>query len=105
MIRKVGIYYDRRKDRPHIVRWFGEPDADGKQKRYSRSFKRKRDAEAFRAEKMAGFQKGERRDRPQEVALKDFCDDWLRIRGRVCGTPPRSSTGAPLAVSSVTSGR
>jgi integrase len=81
MICKVGIYYDPRKDRPHIVRWFGEPDLDGRQKRYSKSFERKRDAEAFRAEKMTAFQKGERRDRPKEVTLKDFCEDWLRIRG------------------------
>jgi integrase len=81
MITKVGIYYDPRKDRPHIVRWFGEPDLDGRQKRYSKSFDRKRDAEAFRAEKMTSFQKGEHRDRPKEISLKDFCEDWLRIRG------------------------
>ncbi len=81
MITKVGIYFDRRKDRPYVCRWFGEPDLDGKQKRYSKSFRLKRDAEAFRAEKMAAFQKGERRDRPKEMTLKDFCQDWLRIRG------------------------
>jgi integrase len=81
MITKVGIYCDPRKDRPHIVRWFGEPDLDGRQKRYSKSFERKRDAEAFRAEKMAAFQKGERRDRPKEISVKDFCENWLRIRG------------------------
>jgi integrase len=81
MITKVGVYYDPRKDRPHIVRWFGEPDLDGRQRRYSKSFERKRDAEAFRAEKMTAFQKGERRDRPNEVSLNDFREDWLRIRG------------------------
>ena len=81
MICKVGMYYDPRKDRPHVVRWFGEPDLDGKQKRYSKSFDRRREAEAFRAEKMTAFHKGERRDKPKDVTLKDFCEDWLRIRG------------------------
>jgi len=81
MIRKVSIYYDKRKDLPYVVRWFGEPDLDGRQKRYSKSFESKREAEAFKAEKMVAFKKGERRDKPKEVTLRCFCEDWLRIRG------------------------
>ena len=40
------LYHDPRKKQPWIVRWFGECDpASGKQKRYSKSFRLKRDAE------------------------------------------------------------
>ena len=48
MITKIGLYRDPRKTKQWIIRWFGEYDPSmGKQRRYSKSFIRKKDAEAF----------------------------------------------------------
>lgn len=81
MIQKVGLYNDPRKQLPWVVRWFGEYDPiTGKQSRYSKSFKLKRDAEAFQAEKANEFRKGEQRDKPEEISLKRFCDDYVKTR-------------------------
>jgi len=82
MTRKVGLYQDKRnKRKPWVVRWFGEYDpAAGKQRRYTKSFRLKRDAEEFQSKRATEFKQGERRDMPEEIALGDFCKDWLRIR-------------------------
>jgi integrase len=40
------------------------------------------EAEAFRAEQASAFKKGQQRDKPGEVAPKDFCKDWLKTRRR-----------------------
>jgi integrase len=37
-------------------------------------------AETFKAEKTTAFTKGKQRDKPKEVALKDFCTEWLKDR-------------------------
>ena len=48
MIQKIGLYHDPRKKRPWVVRWFGEYDpASGKQRRYSKAFRLKVEAEDF----------------------------------------------------------
>jgi len=82
MIRKMGLYRDKRnKRRPWVVRWFGEYDPNsGKQRRYSQSFRLKAEAEAFMAEQTAAFRKGQRRDKPEEIRLEDFCRDWLKVK-------------------------
>jgi integrase len=81
MITKIGLYRDPRKNRQWVVRWFGEYDPNaGKHKRYSKSFNLKRDAEAFQSQLTLALKEGQQRDRPEEVALGDFCEDWLRIR-------------------------
>jgi len=81
MISKIGLYRDPRKKKPWVIRWFGEYDpATGKQKRYSKSFVLKRDAEAFQSGLATDFRKGQRRDKPEEIALGNFCADWLRTR-------------------------
>ncbi len=82
MITKIGIYKDvRNKGKPWVCRWYGEYDpATGKQRRYTKSFRLKVEAEAFQAKQSAGFNKGKRRDKPKQVWLEDFCKDWLRSR-------------------------
>jgi len=78
MITKIGLYRNPRKKKTWVVRWFGEYDlATGKQKRYSKSFKKKRDAEAFKLQKEVEFGEGQRRDRPEEITLKDFCRSYM----------------------------
>jgi hypothetical protein len=48
MINKIGLYRDPRKEKQWVVRWYGEYEpATGREKRYSKSFKLKRDAEEF----------------------------------------------------------
>lgn len=81
MITKIGLYRDPRKKKTWVVRWFGESNsATDKKKRYSRSFKIKRDAEAFMAEQAAAFQKGRQRDKLEDITLESFCDDWLATK-------------------------
>jgi integrase len=78
VITKIGLYKDPRKQRPWVVRWFGEYDpATGKQKRYSKSFAVKRDADSFQAQQLTEFKQGQRRDKPDEITLKEFCRNWL----------------------------
>jgi hypothetical protein len=57
---KIGLYKYKGRNRPWLVRWFGEIDpATGKQRRYSKSFERKAEAEDFRDKKKAEFRSGQ----------------------------------------------
>ena len=77
--RKVGLYHYANRKLPWLVRWYGEIDpATGRPKRYGKSFRTKRQAEDFKAEKTHEFKKGIKRDRPEEVALGSLCEDFLR---------------------------
>lgn len=82
MITKVGLYKDpRNKNRPWIVRWYGEYDPDiGRKKRYTRAFRLKVDAEQFQAQRTQEFDSGVRRDTPKRVTLGRFTKDWLASR-------------------------
>ncbi len=63
MITKIGLYKDKRKQRPWVVRWFGEYDPNtGKQRRYSKSFRLKVNAEEFQAVKKQDIGQGTPRD-------------------------------------------
>jgi len=76
---KVGLYHYKNRKLPWLVRWYGEIDpTTGKKKRYGKSFRNKRLAEDFRLEKMQEFQKGLKRDRPEDVTLSRLCDDFLK---------------------------
>jgi len=80
MTTKVSIFRDKRKKRPWIVRWFGWPDpVTGEQRRYSKSFRLKSEAESFRADKMAEFKEGNSRDPIRETTLGEFCRDWMEV--------------------------
>jgi len=74
MTTKVGLYKDtRNKGRPWVVRWFGEYDPEkGKQRHYSKSFARKRDAETFQAAKRAELDQGKPRDRAEDITVDEF---------------------------------
>ncbi len=78
---KVSVHKDPRKKHPWIVRWFGEYDPlSDKERRYCKSFRVKREAEQFQAEKQAEFDKGTQRDRPEDITLKEFCDLYMNRR-------------------------
>jgi len=81
MVTKIGLYRDPRKKKPWVVRWFGEYDpAAGKQRRYSKSFRLKAEAEEFQAAKGQEISQGTPRDRMPKVTLSSFCRDWLNAR-------------------------
>lgn len=81
MTTRVGLYHYPRKRLPWVVRWFGETDPSaGGQRRYSKSFRLRRDAESFQASKQAEFNKGAQRDRPPDLTLGAFCKKYLTRR-------------------------
>jgi len=81
MITKIGVYRDPRKKKPWIVRWYGDYDsATEKQKRYSKSFVLKREAEAFQLQKGSEFGQGQQRDKPEKLTLEIFCQQWFKTR-------------------------
>jgi len=81
VIHKVGIYHEPQRNKPWLVRWFGEYDAEtGRQRRYCKSFKRKADAEKFRAAKTHEFMQGIERDKKPDARFGAFCEDWLTSR-------------------------
>jgi len=72
---------DPRKQRPWVVRWFGEYDPrTDKERRYSKSFKLKRGAEDFQSQQMEAFKGGQQRDKPEQISLKDFLSEWLKVK-------------------------
>ena len=76
---RVGLYHYADRKLPWLVRWYGEIElSTGKPKRYSKSFRIKRQAEDFKAEKTHEFKEGIRRDRPEEVTLGRLCEDFLK---------------------------
>jgi len=79
MKNKIGIYRDPRKVKSWVVRWFGDFDpATGRQRRYSKSFAVKREAEQYQAELQVQIGNGERRDKPNEITLGDYLKDFMR---------------------------
>lgn len=78
---QVGIYVDKRRKLPYLVRWYGEIDLEsGKPRRYSKSFRTRAQAETFKAEKMAEIKKAGRRDRAVETPLSKLIDDYMRTK-------------------------
>ena len=77
MVRKIGIFKDPRKKLPWAARWFGLPDMEtGKPKRYSRSFRTKREADDFVDELKGELKAGRPRDTHEEKTLSELCD-WV----------------------------
>ena len=61
-----------------LVRWYGDFNpATSKEKRYSKTFTRKVDAEQFRKTKTDEFKQGVSRDKSNET-LAEYIDRWLR---------------------------
>ncbi len=86
MTNKVGLYRCKcGKKTKWRVRWFGEyMPASGRQKRYSRTFDRKVDAETFQVKKAEELRSGSPRD-PSTKTLKDYCQWWLQNRTKSQG--------------------
>ena len=87
MVTKIGLYKDKARGLWR-VRWFGkyEPKT-GKQKRYSKTFNRKTDAEKFREEKKKEFGQGVRRDESKET-LAEYAERWLQCKKEFEGLRP-----------------
>jgi len=82
---KVIIVKDTRsiRKKPWIVRWYGEYDpASGKQKRYSKSFRTKAQAENFQAQKQGEFDQGELRD-AQNITLSELSKEFTKSRKHI----------------------
>jgi len=82
MVRKIGLYHDKRnKGKPWVVRWFGEYDpGTGKAKRHTKGFRLKVEAETFKRKKAEEFDNGLSRDGLQSISLGNFLDKWLNSR-------------------------
>jgi len=79
---KVSIYKDASGGKWR-VRWFGAYDPDtGKQRRYSKSFSRRKDAEHFQKAKAAEFDGGMRRD-PCRETLESYCRRWIESKAAI----------------------
>ena len=82
MENKVIVVKDKRRigARPWLVRWWGEYDAQtGKQKKYCKSFARRKDAEAFAEEKETEFETGMLRDQ-HDITLGQLCKKFKSTR-------------------------
>lgn len=75
----VDLLHERHRRLPFIVRWWGEPDQRGKQKRHGRSFRHRYQASIFKAEKELAFHRGEPRD-PVNVTLEELVADVREAR-------------------------
>ena len=78
---KIGLYHYPERKLPWLIRWYGEIDpATGKQRRYGKSFRTKREAEDFQSQKMQEIKTDGRRDRPTDEGLKRLTDDFMRTK-------------------------
>ena len=79
MDHKVSITKDDRaiRAKPWLARWYGEYDVrTGKQRRYSKSFKLRKDAELFAEQKKAEFQVGMPLDQ-KDITLGQLCQKFM----------------------------
>jgi len=78
---QVGIYRAKGRKLEWLVRWYGEINPEtGKPKRYSKSFRTRREAEDFKTTKAAEIRKSGRRDRPVNQGLGKLCQDFYRMK-------------------------
>jgi len=79
---RISITKDDRPGRakPWLVRWYGEYDVrTGKQRRYCKSFKLRKDAEHFAEAKKQEFQSGMSADQ-KDITLKQLCERFMETR-------------------------
>ncbi len=79
MYMSVTFHHEPRRRSCWIVRWHGEPDENGKQRRYGRAFRHCHEAKAFFADKQALLNRGERRD-PIIATLGELVVDFAEAR-------------------------
>ena len=80
MITKVGCRQNRKRKLSWEVRWHGNPDERGKQRRYSKSFKTATEAKAYQAEKQHELDQGGPRDKVRSVTLGALIDEFFQAR-------------------------
>ena len=81
----ISIQRDTRKIRkkPYLARWTGEYNPHtGKQKKYSKSFSKRKEAELFAQKKKDEFEAGLARDEVK-ITLQDLCDKFLKVNQTV----------------------
>ena len=91
MEQKICIVKDNRPNRKKtwLARWWGEYDPrTGKQRRYSKSFTLKKDAELFAEEKEAEFKAGLPRDQ-RDITLRQLCQKFMANRTKSLMTSSR----------------
>jgi integrase len=89
MTEKVGLYRCRNGTQTQWrVRWYGRYDPNtGRPKRYSRTFKLKKDAERFQKQKQNELDKGTPRD-PSNETLKEYAVRWLHNKTKIDNLRP-----------------
>jgi len=81
MITNVGLYHEVKRKRPWLVAWWEVPDPEtGRQKKRTKTFQYKRDAQAFRCEKQEEINDGSLASENREVALKRLLDEFREAR-------------------------
>ena len=88
---KIYLNKDTRsiRGKPYLVRWAGEFDPTvGKQKRYSKSFEKRRDAENFIDQLKDEFNAGLTRDN-NDISLKDLTDKFISTRRKTLAKSTR----------------
>jgi len=78
---KISIQRDTRKIRkkPYLVRWHGDYNPhSGKQRKYCKSFAKRKEAELFVQQKQDEFEAGLSRDEVK-ITLKNFCEKFLKV--------------------------
>ncbi|MHC5185572.1 MAG: hypothetical protein ACYSPI_15120, partial [Planctomycetota bacterium] len=78
---KISIQRDTRKIRkkPYLVRYYGDFNPHtSKQRRYSKSFAKRKEAERFVQQKQDEFEAGLSRDE-RHITLKQLCDKFLIV--------------------------
>ena len=78
---KISIQKDMRKIRkkPYLVRWIGEYNPHtGKQKKYCKSFTKRKEAELFAQQKQDEFDAGLSRDE-RHISLEQLCKKFLSV--------------------------
>lgn len=89
---KVGVTHQPKRTLPWLVYWFGEPDAEtGKQRRYAKSFKYKREAQTEQADRQSKMNDGAPRDKVADVTLGRLLDEFWAARVAALGY--KSQTG------------
>jgi len=88
----VTLEHEPGRKLPWIVRWYGEPNEEGRQRHYSRSFSTSREAKAFRDAQQVDMDRGNvSRDRVEPIPLQRLIAEFTAAR--VAGKCPSTVAG------------
>ena len=77
---KVGITHEIKRRLPWLIYWWSPPDDDGKQRRRSKSFRYRRGAVAFQAEKQSELNSGKGGGFAEDVSLGRLLEEFATAR-------------------------